>query len=112
MTIVDDVDSAPVTGGAAGLALAPAAEADGAVLLAILENLADQTRAYVNATRADSTRRAYASDWRDFLSWCEAHHLQALPAAPESVALYITQLAKRRRVATVQRRLAAISQAH
>jgi site-specific recombinase XerD len=94
------------------LALVPAVNADGAQMLAILEELADQTRTYVDANRAASTRRAYASDWRDFLRWCTAHNLHALPAAPETVALYITQLAEQRRVATVQRRLAAISQYH
>jgi site-specific recombinase XerD len=91
------------------LALPPAPEAD---LLAKLEEIADQTRAYVEATRAASTLRAYASDWSDFLNWCADHHLQALPASPEAVALYITHLARSRRVATVQRRLAAISQTH
>lgn len=93
------------------LALVPAVGPH-AELLAELEDLADQTRAYVAATRAASTLRAYASDWRDFLGWCEAHHVQALPASPEAVALYLTQLAPTRRVATVQRRLAAISQTH
>jgi integrase len=93
------------------LALVPTA-VEHAELLAQLEDLADQTRAYVAATRAASTLRAYASDWADFLAWCAAHRLEALPASPEAVALYITQLAQTRRVSTVQRRLAAISQTH
>ena len=81
------------------LALAPAAHLD---LLAELGAIGDQTRAYVAATRASSTLRAYASDWADFLDWCAAHNLQVLPASPEAVALYITHLARSRRVATVR----------
>ena len=116
MTAVDDAETIDFAL-AGGLALPPASaganpDVDRGELLAILEDLADQTRAYVAATRALSTRRAYAADWRDFQPWCEAHHVQSLPAAPESVALYITQLASKRRVATVQRRLAAISHYH
>src|SRR6266852_6136294 len=92
--------------------LALVAIRDQASLLAELEAIADQTRAFVDATRAPNTVRAYAADWRDFLSFCEPRGLQALPASPEAVALYITHLAGSRRAVTVQRRLAAISQAH
>jgi len=56
--------------------------------------------------------RAYGWDWRDFLNFCDARGLQALPASPEVVALYITHRANSRRAITVQRRLAAISQTH
>jgi integrase len=92
------------------LARVPAPER--AALVAEIEEIADQTRAYVAATRTRSTLRAYAADWRHFSAWCAARHLQALPASPQVVALYITRLARERRVATVQRRLAAIAQAH
>jgi hypothetical protein len=51
-----------------------------------LEAIADQTRGFVDATRAPNTVRAYASDWRDFLNFCDARGLQALPASPEAVA--------------------------
>jgi site-specific recombinase XerD len=92
------------------LALVPVR--DQTALLAELEAIAEQTRAFVDATRAPNTVRAYASDWRDFLSFCDARGLQPLPASPEAVALYITHLAGSRRAVTVQRRLAAISQTH
>jgi len=29
---------------------------------------------------AQNTCRAYAADWRDFSSWCQAHHRVDLPA--------------------------------
>ena len=80
--------------------------------LARLGDVEDQARAYVQAAKAANTRRAYAADWRDFTSWCEATGLPALPAAPETVTLYVTARAETSKVATIQRRLIAISQAH
>jgi hypothetical protein len=92
------------------LALVPAPQRS--ELLAELEGLADQARAFVDFTRAPNTVRAYAADWGDFLSFCSARGLQPLPASPEIVTLYITALAATCRAVTVQRRLAAISQTH
>ncbi len=71
-----------------------------------------RARDYAQQSRAANTRRAYRADWADFAAWCEAHALAALPAAPETVALYLADLADRRKTSTLQRRLSAISQAH
>jgi len=38
--------------------------------------------------------------------------VDALPAAPETVALYLSELASAFKVSTIQRRLAAIAEAH
>ena len=35
-----------------------------------LEHLADRARGYVEAASSANTRRAYASDWKQFASWC------------------------------------------
>jgi hypothetical protein len=46
--------------------------------------------------RAASTWRAYDSDFADFWAWC-AHQtppVEALPATPVTVALYLTALAE------------------
>ena len=80
--------------------------------LAPLDDLVEQTRAYVEAAHAPATLRAYRSAWQDFAAWCAAHELPALPAAPETVALYVSDLASRAKYATIQRRISAISQAH
>jgi len=69
-------------------------------------------RAYIDAATAPATRRAYRSDWADFAAWCERHSLTALPAAPETVALYLAALAQVAKVSTVGRRLTAIAKAH
>lgn len=77
-----------------------------------LAEIADQARNYVAAAQADNTRRAYRSDWADFLAWCETHDLVSMPATPDTVALYLAALADRVKPATIQRRLSSISQAH
>jgi hypothetical protein len=80
--------------------------------LARLADVAERTRDYVAAAKAPNTLRAYRADWADFAAWCAGHRLEALPAAPETVALYLTALAGQKKAATLQRRLSAISQAH
>ncbi len=62
--------------------------------------------------RAPNTVRAYAADWRDFTSWCVRHSFAALPATPGIVVLYLTDRSASAAIATLTRKLAAISQAH
>jgi site-specific recombinase XerD len=80
--------------------------------VARLEDLAGRARALMEAAKADNSRRAYRSDWRQFESWCRQHGLAALPAAPETVALYLTALAADHKPASLQRKLTSITKAH
>jgi integrase len=77
-----------------------------------LAALAARANAYAAASKADSTRRAYELDWREFSRWCEVRRRQALPADPDTVALYLTAEAGRLALATLRRRLATIAAAH
>ena len=77
-----------------------------------LEQLVAEAQAFVSAARSENTVRAYESDWAHFTEWCNAHCLSACPAAPETVALYLTALARSRKTSTLSRRLAAISHFH
>ena len=77
-----------------------------------LEELAAETRTFIQASKADATRRAYGSDWRDFSTWCGRQGLASLPASPATVAFYLTDLARDHKPATLQRRLTAIARAH
>jgi site-specific recombinase XerD len=72
----------------------------------------EQVRAYVRASKAESTVRGYQSDWRDFCAWAEAHTLRPLPATAEAVATYIAEAAQRLKPGSIQRRLNAIAEAH
>ncbi len=71
-----------------------------------------QARDYAREAKAPNTRRAYRADWADFTAWCATHALAALPAAPETVALYLAARAADRKTSTLARRLTAIAQAH
>ena len=77
-----------------------------------LARLQEQAEAFVRASKAPSTLRAYRSDWNHFVHWCEQQKLNAIPATPETVALYLTAMAATHRPATLTRRLTAISKAH
>ncbi len=56
--------------------------------------------------------RAYRSDWAEFSAWADHRGLVALPATPETVALYLVELAEVAKASTIARRLSSISQAH
>src|SRR5260370_41682354 len=73
---------------------------------------ADTARGFIEHAKAPNTLRAYRAEWRDFMTWCDVHGLVALPATPETVTLYLADLAGRCKVTTLTRRLSAISQAH
>lgn len=77
-----------------------------------LESLLSATARFLSAAKAESTRRAYASDFRHFTDFCAAHSLPCLPSTPQVVAVYISDLAQQVTVATIRRRLAAITYAH
>ena len=80
---------------------------------AALTRLASAARAYVADARAPRTIEAYRAQWAHFRAFCEAHGVEALPAEPAIVALYLTARAQEgRRVATLAQALSAISQAH
>ena len=70
------------------------------------------TDKYVRAAKAANTVRAYRSDWRAFESFCRGRDLAALPASPATVVAYAADRASHLKANTIERHLAAISQAH
>ena len=89
----------------------------GARLPGHLEDLAGRARDYVEAASSANTRRAYASDWRHFASWCRRQGVEMSPPDPQVVGLYITACAsgkaagdkKPSSVSTIERRLSSLS---
>jgi integrase len=62
---------------------------------------------------AKETRRSYGSQWRLFQAWTAANGLPSLPAAPPTVALYLTARVKDgAKLSTLEQALAAIAWAH
>ena len=86
-------------------------------LPAHLEQLAGRARDYVEAASSSNTRRAYASDWKHFSSWCRRQGFATLPPDPQTVGLYITACAsgtvtgdkKANSVSTIERRLSSLT---
>ena len=81
--------------------------------LAELQDLAEDTRAFVEKSKAAATRRAYRADFAAFCTWCDSHAMPSLPARPEAVATYASFMAREGLgVPSISRAMAAISQAH
>ena len=77
-----------------------------------MAEIAADARDYVASSRAENTTRVYRTGWAQFTAWCDEHGVVALPAGAETVALYVADLAKDAKPATIDLRLAAISAAH
>lgn len=74
--------------------------------------LIDTASDYMDASRSDATRRAYKSDWLDFMTWTTARQMTFLPADPQTLVLYLSDRASTHRPVTLRRRLTAIGVAH
>lgn len=73
----------------------------------------EAARQFADASRASSTRHAYASDWRLFVAWCDQRMVAPLPAHPALVAVYLASEAERGvKPSTISRRLSAIGYHH
>ncbi len=77
-----------------------------------LAEAADEAKRYIHNSKAASTMRAYRSDFAHFETWCHEHGLVSLPAAPDTIALYLGAVANQYAPATLNRRLSAISFRH
>lgn len=71
-----------------------------------------RAKVFLRASKAESTLRGYRSDWSHFFAWCASNGAESLPAAPDTVGVYLSSLADQLKVGSLQRRVNAISQAH
>ena len=80
-----------------------------------LDRLVDTARDYARAATAENTNKAYAADWKHFARWCRLKGTDALPASPEMIGLYLTDLAAPTNgspalsVSTIDRRLSGLA---
>jgi len=79
---------------------------------ASLASAGQKAREFAAFSKAPNTLRAYQADWNDFRDWCAAHLCSPLPAAPETVALYIADRAATLKTSSLARRLTTINRAH
>jgi integrase len=84
----------------------------GVLFSGTLITLVGQAEEYLRLARAKNTQRAYGSDWQHFENWCQERTVESLPALPQTVALYLTDLSATHKASTLTRRLSALSHAH
>jgi site-specific recombinase XerD len=81
--------------------------------LSILEVITAKTMEYIEQAKSLNTIKAYRTDFNHFVEWCGTYRLNALPATPQTVANYLTELVESgMKVSTLTRRVSSISQAH
>jgi site-specific recombinase XerD len=74
---------------------------------------AESVLEFAENAKSAGTRRAYASDWRDFAAWCAARGATPLPAQPAIICAYVSTLAHGgKRASTLGRRIAALAHYH
>jgi site-specific recombinase XerD len=81
-------------------------------IITIIKKLEAETLDNLKSSKASNTIRAYNSDIGDFIGFCNRHNLKFLPANPNIVSLYLTNLSKICKFSTLKRRLASISMFH
>ncbi|RIX97180.1 integrase [Aureimonas flava] len=78
-----------------------------------LVHLYERSQETRRASKAKGTLRAYASCLRSFRAWCAANGFPDLPAAPETLVLFIeAERAAGRKVSTIETKLAAVRFMH
>lgn len=77
------------------------------------QKLTELAREFQNASISDATRKAYQSDWKNFLKFCEYRKICSMPADGNTVCLFLTELADMgKSVSTIVRALTSINKAH
>ncbi len=70
-----------------------------------------KSQAYQDAADAESTLKAYASDFAHFEAWCKKHGFPAMEPDPAIVGAYLAAAGEGYAPATLRRRVAAIARA-
>ena len=81
-------------------------------LITDIKKLQTETIENLQSSKSKNTVRAYRSDIADFVNFCNRHNLKFLPANPNIVSLYLTDLSKTSKFSTLKRRLASLSMYH
>ena len=92
--------------------LVRSSDAEQALAAATYARAAEQAERFLAKSKAPNTVRAYTADWKHFAEWCTDAARPSLPATPETVALYLSDLAATHKASTLRRRLTTIGKAH
>lgn len=95
------------------LDLKPKAAAPLAKAESVAPEVVQAAKDFAQNSHAKGTMRVYASCWKVFEAWCKSVGASSLPAAPETIALFITTRAKLGiSVTTIKKDVAAIMHVH
>lgn len=82
------------------------------IILKPFESVVEAMFRLAGASMGESTRRAYASDWRSFEQWCKLRQFRALPADALTVCLYVADVQEKLVYGSIRRALTAIGRVH
>jgi integrase len=74
--------------------------------------LEEKVRQFLRCSLAPSTLLQHRRRFKLFAAWCDQHRREALPASPETVALFLSDAAGRFRLATIKGYLDTIAFVH
>lgn len=77
-----------------------------------VEVLVERAAGYAEKSRSTSTRKKYKHQWKLFCDWCRCRGVQALPASPAAVVLFLTERAERVGVSSLAQFLATVAYFH
>lgn len=78
-----------------------------------IEQLVKVAKELASNSMAPSSKRAYMTDWRMFLNFCDAHGLEPLPADSSTLVLWIAYLKERHnKVSSIVRTMTSINKVH
>lgn len=81
--------------------------------VATTESDIEAANGFLAASKSAATRRAYVSDFRIFVAYCDSRGVSPMPATPDTVALFLAAEATNgTKASTLGRRVAAIRYAH
>lgn len=82
--------------------------------LRVDEELHQEASEYLRAglQGAANTHRAYTTDLRQYLTWCQENSYEPVPLSPVALVEYVTFLGRTRSFFTIQRHLASIAKYH
>jgi hypothetical protein len=76
------------------------------------DQLLEDAKELLHRRAAENTRKTYAKGWRDFTDFCKEIGRPPLPAAVETVAMYISDRYGKHAPNTIESRLSAIQFVH
>lgn len=77
-----------------------------------MQRLRKMATSITKHARAANTARAYDSDWRAFVAWCDTAGRAPLPASQDTLTLYLTSQLQTQSIATVERGIHGIVATH